>query len=152
LTKPKIENERRGGDDALVHRLTPYDVIDSDVAKKIMGRDFYTPMSEHFFQILREPFRVLLNDERQFERRFDRFEYLRSLLEVDVTGSVQTVGRYGWRWRSGGIDIRKEIEGEEGGMGLNWPPYQAGWFNGQRERFTAAKKKVDEMIAGLAWH
>jgi hypothetical protein len=152
LTKPKIENERRGGDDPLVHRLTPYDVIDSDLVKQIMGEKWYTPMSEHFFQLLREPFRELLNDERQYERRFDRFEYLRSLLEVDVTGRVQTVGRYGWRWQLSDWDVRKEIEDEEASMGLKWPPYQAGWFNGQRERFTAAKKKVDEMIAGLPWH
>jgi hypothetical protein len=108
-------------------------------------------MNRIFFRLLREPFRVLLHD-RQYERRFDRFEYLRSLLEADVTGDVQTVGRYGWRWKFAEEDVRKEIEAEERAGGRKWPPYQAGWFNGQRDRFMAAKKKVDEMIAGLRWH
>ena len=152
LTKPKLENERRGGDDPLLHRLTTYDVIDNDVVKQIMGQNWHTPMSEYIFQLLREPFRILLHDDRKYERRFDRFEYLKSLLEVDVTGDVQTIGRYRWRARLSEVDVRKEIESEEGAMGLKWPPYQSGWFNGQRDRFMAAKKKVDERIAGLTWH
>jgi hypothetical protein len=33
----------------------------------------------------------------------------------------------------------------------SWQRVRVGWFNGQRERFMAAKKG-DERIAGLGWH
>jgi hypothetical protein len=151
-SKPKIANERRGGDDPLLYRLTAYEVIEKDTANQVMAQNWYAPVSEHFFRLLREPFRVLLHDDRQYQRCFDRFEYLRSLLEVDVTGEVQSVGCYGWRWKHSEEDVRKEIEAEEGAVGRNWPPYRAGWFNGQRDRFMAAKKKVDDLVARLAWN
>jgi hypothetical protein len=126
-------------------------VIEKDIASKVMGQKWYAPVSEHFFRLLREQFRVLLPDNRQYQRCFDRFEYLRSLLEVDITGNVRSVGCYGWRWRYPEQDVRGEIEAEEGTVGRNWPPYQFGWFGGQRDRFMVAKKKVDEVIVGLEW-
>jgi hypothetical protein len=152
LSRPKLANERRGGDDPPVHRLSPHDVIEKVAADQVWGQRWYAPVSEHFFLLLREPFRVLLHEDRQFQQCFDRFEYLRSLLEVDVTGDVQSVGCYGWRWKYPEQDVRTEIEAEERAAGRDWPPYRAGWFNGQRERYTAAKKRVDEFVARLAWN
>jgi hypothetical protein len=70
---------------------------------------------------------------------------------VDVIGDVQSVGRYGWRWIYPEEDVQKEIEAEERAVGRNWPPYQSEWFNGQRDRFMAAKKKVDDLVARLGW-
>jgi hypothetical protein len=134
LTQPKVGNELRGGNDPPLSRLTAYDVMGKDLLGQVLGTKAYVPMSEHLFKVLREPFRVWLHDERRYQRCFDRFEYLRSLLEVDVIGEVQTVGRYGWQWRYPEYDVRKEVELEEQTAGKNWPPYQAGWFGGQLSR------------------
>jgi hypothetical protein len=152
LTIPNIVNERYGQDMPPFQGLSPYRVLDNDTANLLTGRNCYAPMSEHFFAVLREPFRVLLPDERQYQRCFDRFEYLRTLLEVDLLGEAQSIGCFGWRRKFQGQDVMKQIEAEEGRVGRNWPAYQAGWFNGQRERFMAAKKKVSEVIAQLRWH
>jgi hypothetical protein len=152
LTKSKIVNERYGQDMPPLQALSPYRVLDKDAANLLTGRNCYAPMSEHFFTVLREPFRVLLPDERQYQRCFDRFEYLRTLLEVDVLGEPQSIGCFGWRWKYQEQDVMKAVEAEEGLVGKNWPVHKAGWFNGQRERFMAAKKKVAEVVARLAWH
>ena len=152
LTKPKIVNERYGQDLPPVQGLSPHRVLEKDAAKLLLGRNCYAPMSEHFFICLREPFRVFLPDERQYQRCFDRFEYLKTLLEVDVYGDPQCIGCFGWRWKYPEQDVMKEIEAEEGQVGRNWPPYQAGWFQGQRERFMAARKKVGEVVAHLRWN
>ena len=127
-------------------------MLDNNSANLLTGRNCYAPMSDHFFAVLREPFRVLLPDERQYQRCFDLFEYLRTLLEVDVLGEAQSIGCFGWRWRFQEQDVMKEIETAEGREGRNWTAYQTGWFNGERERFMAAKKKVAEVVARLAWH
>ena len=150
LTKPKIE--RYGQDVPPLQGLSPHRVLEKDAANLLLGRNCYVPMSEHFFARLREPFQVLLPDERQYQQCFDRFEYLKTLLEVDKTGDLQSIGCFGWRWKYPGQDVTKEIEAEEGQVSQNWPPYQAGWFQGQRERFMAAKKKVGEVVARLAWN
>jgi hypothetical protein len=108
-------------------------------------------MNDHLFDLLREPFRVLLQDDHEYQQRFDRFEYMRSSLEVDIAGDVRTVGSYGWRWRIPGHDVRPDLAAEEAAAARHWAPYQAGWFNGQRDRFMAAKKKVDEFLPKLGW-
>jgi hypothetical protein len=151
LTKPKV-TDHHGGQQPLLSGLSDYYVIEKDVVNEVMGRQKYAPLSERFFQLLREHFRVLIHNNRNYQRCFDRFEYMRSLLEVDVTGDVRTVGCYGWRWKFPEEDVRKEIEAEERQAAERWPPYQASWFNGQRDRFMAAKKRVDEVIAGLRWN
>lgn len=151
LTKPKVTNQRRGSDVPPLRLLTAHEVIEKELANQLWGQRWYAPVSEHIFGLLRDSFRVLLSDDRQYQRCFDRFEYLRSLLDVDVLGDVQSVGCYGWRWKHPEEDVRKEIEAEERAVGRNWPPYRVGWFSGQRERFMAAKKKVDEVVARLDW-
>ena len=152
LTKPKVTNQRRGSDEPPLRLLTTHEVIEKELANQLWGQRWYAPVSEHIFGLLRESFRVLLSDDRQYQRCFDRFEYLRSLLDVDVLGDVQSVGCYGWRWKHPEEDVRKEIEAEERAVGRNWSPYRVGWFSGHREGFMAAKKKVDDVVARLGWH
>jgi hypothetical protein len=153
LTRPKLVNERRGGDDPSLDRLSPHVVLAKVNANAVWGQERHTPVSDHLFEVLRGHFQVLLPDERSYEKCFDRFEYLWSLLEVDVLGDVRSVGRYAWRWRwrPDEYDVRREVEAEERQVGRNWQPYRAGWFSGQRERFAAAKQKVDAAVAGLRW-
>jgi hypothetical protein len=152
LSKPTIRDHRYAQDLPLLHALSPHRVMDKDTANTMMNRNCYAPTSEHFFAVLREPFRFLLPHEREYQRCFDRFEYLRALLEVDLTGDPQCIGLFGWRWKYPEQDVMKEIEAEEGQVGRKWPPYQAGWFQSQRDRFMAAKKKVSEIVAQLGWN
>lgn len=152
LTKPTIRDHRYSQDLSPLHALSPHRVLEKDAANTMIGRNCYAPMSEHFFAALREPFRFLLPDEREYQRCFDRFEYLRALLEVDMIGDPQCIGCFGWRWKYPEQDVIKEIEAQEGQVGRNWSLYQAGWFQGQRERFVAARKKVSEVVARLAWN
>lgn len=151
LTKPKVY-DRYENDLSPLYALSPHRVMDKDSFNKVMGQRWYAPFSEHFFKVLRDPLRALLPDDRQYQKSFDRFEYMKSLLEADVTGDSQSIGSFGWRSKYREQDVMKKIEEEEAQVGRNWPPYQVGWFRGQRERFMAAKKKVSEVVARLAWH
>jgi hypothetical protein len=86
FTKPTVPNDYQGTDGILLDLLTPNDVIGKDLANAVWGERRPLPVSEHFFRLLREPFRFLSHDDRQYQRYFDRFEYLRSLLEVGCSG------------------------------------------------------------------
>jgi hypothetical protein len=153
FTKPKVPNEfEHGTDGPLLHLLMPADVIDKDLANRVMNQRWYAPLSEHLFHVLREPMRSMLHDDHHYQRCFDRFEYMRSLLEVDTTGKLLTVGSYAWRWRLPHQDIRQEVGAEEAEAGAEWAPYKAGWFRSQRQRFLAAKSKVDQAVLRLAWY
>jgi hypothetical protein len=151
LTQTRVPNARDGRVDSPLLWLAGYRVIDHDLANKVWKQHSVVPVSEHFLKVLREPFRTLLFDDGQYERCFDRFEYLKSLIEVDVTGDVQTLGRYGGRVRFTELDVRKEIAAEEGAVGINWPFYGAGFFSRKRDRFKAAQKRVDDVIDKTRW-
>jgi hypothetical protein len=152
LTKPKIPDEYLETDGPLLHLLTPYDVIDKDVANRAMGQNWHSPVSEHLLRLLREPLRPLMYDDRRYLGYFDRFEYLRSLLEIDTKADFPSIGRFGWRRRGVQQDVRKEVQTEEANAGQNWSLYKAGWFGGQRERFMEAKGKLEVMLARQSWH
>lgn len=152
LTKPKVLNERNGKYESPLLLLTTHEVLSKDDANRMDGTDRYAPVSQHIFDVLRKRFQVLLPDDRQYQRCFDRFEYLRSLLDVDLTGDPQSIGLFGWRWKYPDQDVMKEIDEEEKSFGTKWPLYQAGWFEGRRERFAAARQKVREVIARLQWN
>lgn len=150
LTRPNLQNNRTEQDQPPLVALTPYRVLDGELVKKMMKQNWYSPQSEYLFHKLREPLRPFLADDRRYGRCFDRFEYLRCLLEVDQTGSPRSVGRFGWRWRFQ-EDVRKEVEAEEARAGKSWSLYRAGWFGGSSEKFRAAKQAVDEMVGRLGW-
>lgn len=151
LTTPKVFDPYEP-DQPLLCALSAHRVIDRDSFNKAMGQNRYAPLSEHLFSVLREPLRTLLPDDRQYQKCFDRFEYMKCLLEAAVTGDPQAIGSFGWRWKYRDQDVMKEIEEEEARLGASWPPYQVGWFQGQREQFVAAKDKVIGVVARLGWH
>lgn len=151
LTRPKLHNARTDQDQPPLVGLAPYRVIDRDLVNTMLKQRWYCPLSEHFFRLFREPLRPFLADDRRYERCFDRFEYLRCLLEVDQTGSPRSTGRFGWRWKFPSDDVRKEVEADEARAGKSWPLYKSGCFGGQPEKFKAAKMAVDKMVAGLGW-
>jgi hypothetical protein len=151
LTKPKITDEMQGTDQPPLYRLSPYDVMTQDHARLLVGSRRLAPLSDHLFEVLRGPCQALLPANREYQLCFDRFEYLRSLLEVDETGDVRSLGCFGWRGRLPGENVREEIKTEEQAAGPDWPPYQASWFEGERQRFLAARKKVEDTVVQYGW-
>ncbi len=150
LTRPKVHNGRIEEDQPPLVGLSPYRVIDRDLVNKMLKQRWYCPLSEHFFNLFREPLRPVLAEDRRYERCFDKFEYLKCLLEADQIGGPRSTGRFCWRWRFHD-DVRKDVIAEEAREGRSWPPYKAGWFAGQQDKFKAAKAAVDKMVAGLGW-
>jgi hypothetical protein len=137
-----------------------HSVIERDFARKFLpGMDRrYTPVSDHFMALLREPFAALIPDDRQYEVAFDNFEYLWCLLHVDqrIQLGVERIwapyGTFVWRrmhssdgaWL--GTQIQYVLESPE----ATWPPLEAGLFGGSFPRLREAMEKARPMLQDLA--
>jgi hypothetical protein len=91
-----------------------------------------------------------LPDELDFDKCFDRFEYLRSLVNFDCNQKLgwmtsRCPGRFYWR-RHGHYDVVREIETEFNQHGRKWPPLVAGLFGGDAVRFKAVKDVHDQQV------
>lgn len=132
-------------------KVNPFEVMEHNLANRVLfpnQNSRYTPMSDHLFEVTREPLRSLIPNDSEYERLFDRFEYFLSLVYVDMDNPDSDniehkwapVGSYAWRRRW--IDksrfnrVRDELEHH----GENWGPLQSGFFRGSVTR----AKKVDE--------
>lgn len=145
LTKAKVY--KQGTDYPLVLKLYPGAVMEREIRQKLPGmKDHYTPLNDHLFELLREPLREFLPQDRHHQKCFDRFEYLLALVYADIYhkhggGALGPVGCFGWR-RS----IIKEIEIEVKEAGNEWLPLKAGLFDGATERFQFIKAEFDKQI------
>ena len=104
LTRPTRENPSLQREEPLANLLTADVVIDPDIAQKAInpGHKNYTSVSDYLALFLREAFRDLLPRNATFDACFDRFEYLWSLVRVDLRSHLNShsrwvIGRYMWR-------------------------------------------------------
>ena len=133
----------------LVRALAHNDVIDGDILQKRPELERHrTPTSDHLFAILKEPLSTLAIDEVEYQRAFDRFEYLYALVHGDVYEKEGSLGRI-WGpvgcflWRNG---ILEEAGHEIAEQGNEWPPLKVGLFGGSVERAKQVKEQIDRII------
>jgi SIR2-like domain len=130
-------------------------VMDWDVGNFLTGRaNRPTPVSEHVRNQLLPKIKSFVPREDQYDRLFDRFEYLVALVcanDSDREGRVLRVpiGRFGWRDRDYGRHISAEVGEEIEKNGAEWPLLKAGLCGGLLERLRREKNVVDEYVASF---
>lgn len=154
LMRAKI---RPGGiDQPLIAKVLTGKVIEGgNVAQKTLGMPgSHTPLSDRLYDVLHEPLREFLLQEEEYQRTFDRFEYLLALVYADWRLKQEgmwfwaPVGCFLWRNRyNPEATIMSEVGSEAEALGEKWPPLKAGLFDGSPERFASAAKKFHEFIA-----
>jgi hypothetical protein len=133
-------------------------VIESAFGNQLPGMDRrHTPLSDYLFNVLRHPLREILSDDLQYQKCFDRFEYLLSLVHVDLrekrTGRTWgPLGPFAWRYH---LDLEgsvmNEIEKEINVAGNKWPLLVFGHFDGTIERLKFVKLQLDKIVAETHW-
>jgi hypothetical protein len=116
--------------------------------KLISGKERrHTPVSDHLFERLREPFREFIPDDQVFEQIFDEFEYLLSLVYADLTRLDFTGNVGSWvplgRFASRGKDMEQDLIEQ----GNNWGPLKAGMFGGSLDRLLVAIKSLNSFVS-----
>jgi hypothetical protein len=154
LTRPGGGNPNLQREEPLAFLLNPDVVVSPDVAQQIInpGKKNYTPVSDYLALTLRDPLRDLLPRDAQFDYYFDRFEYLWTLIHVDLrrqfkTSSAWVIGRYLWRDQKH-YDFKEtvleQLYREMDEAGADWPGLRAGLFGGSLDRLRQTRQEFDE--------
>jgi hypothetical protein len=142
--------------------LNPWKVIDHDLAKTLptMPRErLIAPMSEYLLAALRDTFSSLIPAQLDYEKTFDRFEYLSALIQGDVSARGQEgsfhrwyhVGRFGWQSRHGKAQAIKSVESEIETQREEWSLLRHGLFEGDLSKLLEVKEEIDQRAANLGW-
>ncbi len=155
LLKSHRQNFSFHTDEPLAIALVGDEIIDPDAAQRVInpGQRNYTPVNDYLFRTLREPLKDTLPRDASFEQCFNRFEYLWTLVRLDVQADLKYsaygwfVGRYLWNDRKlydyKKTELQRLYEEIDQG-GENWAGLKAGLFAGSLERLAAARKKFEE--------
>ncbi len=140
-----------------VDALLPWSFVrDQDPQVLIPGDNTrrYTPVSDHLHAEVRDPLKSLIFDDREYEKVFDRWEYLMALAAIhagkkDGAHFLSTyIGRHAWK-----SDYRyNEIISPEHWVltGANspgeWPPLVEGMFDSDPSAVVAANEELRDGI------
>jgi hypothetical protein len=154
LTRPGGGNPNLQREEPLAFLLNPDVVVSPDVAQQMVnpGKKNHTPVSDYLALTLREPLRDLLPRDAQFDRCFDRFEYLWTLIHVDLRQQFKThsrwvIGRYLWhdlKHYDFQETVLEQLYREMDEAGADWPGLRAGLFGGSLDRLQQARREFDD--------
>jgi hypothetical protein len=145
-------------DERPVSVIYPQALLDQPAGQAfLLGmRDRRTPFCDYLFDLVRDPLRDLLPDERAYERTFDRFEYLAALVYADLQLTAGNdhlwvpPGRFTWKHRFGRVpEVIDAVGREAQEAGTEWEPIRAGLF-ASLERFKLAETRVGTFVAKYA--
>lgn len=110
-----------------------------------------TPGSNHLRDLLLPKIKDIIPREDQYERLFDRFEYVAALVGADYSeregfGFRVLIGRFGWKYRIFGRHVSAEVAEEIEKQGAEWPLLKAGLCGGSLERLHQVKAGLDEFV------
>jgi len=132
--------------------IYPQAAVDHRVAQRLPGLERrHTPLSDHLVEVLRPWLAELIPLEAEYERQFDRFEYLLGLVHFDLVrgdgGGWAPVGRFSWRGKH-----RRTVDAEVGEELLSTdrhPLLGAGLFLGSRDRLQGSVEGYAAHVAAI---
>lgn len=157
LTNGIIRDKHSGNDHKIIESLHASEVIERSIGQKLPGQDRkYTPLNNHLFDVLRKNFLEIIPDNNNYQRLFDKFEYLQALVYADLRFSPDhniwgPVGCFGWRYNlfreNNILDI---IQQEANSAGDDWSLLKTGLFGSSIDRFTEVKNKFDDFVGRVS--
>jgi hypothetical protein len=158
LLRPQNKYSGRGKE-PLILSVFPSAVIEQNIGRLLPNMDRrWTPASDYLVEILQPHLREYIPEQREFEEKFDRLEYLISLVILDHSLQISSdhwapLGRFGWKFRHGGDHhISNQIKNELDKEGENWKPLKSGFFGGSIDRVNIAQVKLIEQLQHLQWY
>ncbi|MDX8147820.1 toll/interleukin-1 receptor domain-containing protein [Lentzea sp. BCCO 10_0061] len=125
--------------------LVPYRVVEPHVAEllpKWRGARPHGALSAHIRSVVRPHFRELTSD-REFDRAFDGFELLRSLLELHHAGVAPSLGEFAYRLARGETAV---LDGVTDRLRTGSPALLAGAFDGDVANVEKAVRQLESTV------
>ena len=135
---PTVRQVRPAWQALALHR-----VLDPAVAGLIPGcAGSHDALSIHLRRSLRPAFAGILADG-EYADTFARFEYLRTLLELDLSdGRLASLGEFAWSLHNHGTALPGLIASEVRALGPSWPLLRAGAFGGDPDAVLRAQSRL----------
>lgn len=133
------------------------ELIRTNAFKQIPGHErHYTPLSEHLFKILQPRLDDTFFLGKNYETAFDEFEVFFALAVADIEMAKNNhvwgpVGRFGWKQRSRDNAPLSRIISDARTRKHSWPPFKAGMFGGDFERFDKVATEYLQLVGRLNW-
>ena len=129
-------------------------VIKGEHQKSLFG-NYSLPLSEYTYRKLRDILRELIPSDLDYNRSFDRFEYLFSLACGDARrplyGDRAPLGRFVLTSDGFLSTIMPELKKEIEYYGSEWQPLKAGYLNGSSDTLQDMIKIVDEQVQNMGF-
>jgi len=113
----------------------------------------FTPISDHFHDLLVPLLKDLVPDPEDYSDMFDETEILLGVLAADAHLQAKKenryigqpwYGRFTWKYRHSDRPLHRRIQAEFEEQGANWPPLKARLFGGSEERAKAAFEEYSD--------
>ena len=133
----------------------------NDIFKSVSGHErHHVPRSEYLFKVIQPCVEDMLFLGSDYERLFDRFEILFSLVYADRNFSFNDerawgpAGRFWWKYSSRDSEQNPfdQVVEEANIQKHNWPPIRAGLFDGSMERFSMIAQKHRNILDTVSWY
>jgi hypothetical protein len=141
--------------------LHPEAVVLGGWMQRALGesQEYYLPRSEYFYRLLRKPLKEIVPLDDQYDKVFDRFEYLFALVNEDqrakhkLTNQPRFSGRFFLRTEENpDEDIISVVSAELQKDGNDWPPLRAGFFDGSLEKLEERRQQVKASVERWRTH
>jgi NAD-dependent SIR2 family protein deacetylase len=159
LTKPKLNviNKSELLPAAVALR---WDTLFEDDVYNLLTNSQNDPyaLNRHLFEALKGPFAELLPIDDEYQRNFNTFEYLLTLIHADLQAKVNVSDSYFWgprglfmseRERRNGSPTMTTVKKQAEELRNEWPPLKAGLFDGSYERFEKVLAGVQDVLGSI---
>lgn len=127
-------------------------VLTKQMEEYLFPLDEDTPFNKYLYKKLREPLRAFLPDKNKYDDIFDRYEYLVTLITLDINdkmGLKTPIPGGCYYWRNANLPEQRiivKLQREMGKESKDWLPFKAGLFDGSSTRFQTLSEKVRQYI------
>lgn len=132
------------------------DLNGQNVFQQLPGHELhYAPMSEYMYKALQPRLDDLMFLGSDYERAFDEFEVLFSLVVADANKQRRgdfwsLIGRFGWKHHHYNSPLSKLVE-EAQLTREAWGPLASGLFGGDYERFEEVAAQSVKRVEKIGW-
>jgi hypothetical protein len=129
-------------------------IVERDVMNSILGRRSKVPLSSYLYEALEPIFLRYFYNAKDFQAKFDLFEYLLSLNYYHLVGEKMGYNWAPWgdyQWRRLGVlrggnyvldNFNKESDKEKD----SWKPLRSGMFNGNYLDYVGIRTKLEAFL------
>ncbi len=151
-----VQNSATGGRmmPLIIPVMSNMTALDSSF-KCIPGRENdRAPRSEFMYAHLGPVIEDILYLGKSFEEIFDLFEIHLALYYAEISKrGVGPIGRFGWKHAWHGADgPYSRVVTDARSRGAEWPPLQAGMFNGSLENFLKIAESFQVRLDKVSWY